>query len=182
MTISRRGFIAGVALTGVVVPGALGALYMQRQRAAEEFPETPGEAVVELADTRLQQLGDTLRGIWRWTLQGRDAGLDGLPTGELELFLDVTTSGRALRGYLDTPERLRGQEEPRYRVVGDLLADKPGTLRWRLFSAQARYECHIVLDEVWGRFGNAGPATLSGRIARLDRALTLPVEDNQFLA
>ena len=46
MTISRRGFIAGVALTGVVVPGAL---YVQRQRAAEEFPETPGEAVVELA-------------------------------------------------------------------------------------------------------------------------------------
>ncbi|MFP3830559.1 twin-arginine translocation signal domain-containing protein, partial [Pseudomonas sp. SIMBA_021] len=75
MTISRRGFIAGVALTGVVVPGALGALYVQRQRDAEAFPQTPGEAVVELADTALQQLGDTLRGIWRWTLQGKDAGL-----------------------------------------------------------------------------------------------------------
>lgn len=183
MTISRRGFIAGVALTGVVVPGALGALYVQRQREeAEAFPETPGEAVVELADTPLQQLGDSLRGIWRWTLQGKDAGLDGLPAGELELFLDVAASGRALRGYLDTPERLRGAEEPRYRVVGDLLADKPGTLRWRLFSTQAHYECDIVLDEVWGRFGNAGPATLHGRIARMDRALTLPVEDNHFLA
>ncbi|MDD1961118.1 PvdJ/PvdD/PvdP-like protein [Pseudomonas sp. 39004] len=184
MTISRRGFIAGVALTGAVVPGAW---YAQRQWAAEAFPETPGEAVVELADTPLQQLGDTLRGIWRWTLQGKDAGLQGLPDGELELFLDVAPSGRALRGYLDTPERLRSDEQPRYRVVGDLLADKPGTLRWRLFSTQpgetqARYECHIVIDEVWGRFGNAGPATLNGRIAQLDRALSLPVQDNHFLA
>lgn len=165
MTISRRGFIAGVALTGVVVPGALGALYVQRQRADEEFPAT-GEAVVELADTRLQQLGDTLRGIWRWTLQGQDAGLDGLPTGELELFWMWQPAGEPCAATLDTPERLRGQEEPRYRVVGDLLADKPDTLRWRLCSAHARYECHIVLDEVWGRFGNAGPATLNGRIAR----------------
>jgi len=62
--------------------------------------------------------------------------VQGLPAGELELFLDVAQSGRGLRGYLDTPERLRGTEEPRYRVVGDLQADKPGTLRWRLFSTQ----------------------------------------------
>ena len=187
MTISRRGFIAGVALTGVVVPGALYAQRVQRQRFDEQFPETPGEAVVELADTPLQRLGDILRGIWRWTPHGSDAGLHGLPAGELELFLDVAQSGRGLRGYLDTPERLRGVEEPRYRLVGDLQAAKPGTLRWRLFSTQAGqthalYECHVVLDEVWGGFGNAGQATLNGRIAPLDRALTLPVQDNQFLA
>jgi len=187
MTISRRGFIAGVALTGVVVPGALYARHVQRQQFDEQFPETPGEAVVELADATLQQLGDTLRGIWRWTLHGEDAGLHGLPEGELELLLDVAPSGRGLRGFLDTPERLRGEGEPRYRVLGDLLAEKPGTLRWRLFStqagdSQAHYECLVVLDEVWGGLGNAGPASLSGRIARLDRALTLPVQDNQFLA
>ena len=75
----------------------------------------PGEAVVELADAALQQLGDTLRGIWRFTLQGKDAGLPGLPEGELEMFLDVAPSGRGLRGYLDTPERLR---VPRRRVIG----------------------------------------------------------------
>jgi len=187
MTISRRGFIAGVALTGVVVPGALYVRHVQRQRFDEQFPETPGEAVVELADAPLQQLGDTLRGSWRWTPQGKDAGLLGLPEGELELLLDVAQSGRGLRGYLDTPERLRSADQPRYRVMGDLLMDKPGTLRWRLFSTQAgevqaRYECQVVLDEAWGGFGNAGQATLNGTIAPLDRALTLPVLDNRFLA
>ena len=133
MTISRRGFIAAVALTGVAVPGAL---YVQRQRDADAFPETPGEAVVELADTRLQQLGDILRGIWRWTAHGKDAQLLGMPDGELELFLDVASNGRGLRGYLDTADRLRSEQEPRYRVMGDLLTDKPGTLRWRLFSTE----------------------------------------------
>lgn len=185
MTISRRGFIAGVALTGMAVPGAR---YLQRRRASEEhYPETPGEAVVELADTPVRQLGDTLRGIWRWTPQGREAGLAGVPSGELELFLDVASSGRGLRGYLDTPERLRSTLEPRYRVVADLLLDRPGTLRWRLLATDAnplgaRYECQVVLDEVWGAYGNAGPATLSGHVAALERPLTLPVQDNRFLA
>ncbi|MFJ4153189.1 PvdJ/PvdD/PvdP-like protein [Pseudomonas sp. NPDC089752] len=185
MTISRRGFIAGVALTGVVVPGALYVQHVQRQRFDEQFPETPGEAVVELADTPLQRLGDQLRGIWHWRALGDDGGLQGLPAGDLELFLDVAPSGRGLRGYLDTPDGLRGVSEPRYRVVGDLQTDKPGKLRWRLFSTrsgQALYECHVVLDEVWGGFGNAGQATLNGKIAALDRALTLPVQDNRFLA
>ncbi|MDH1550798.1 MULTISPECIES: twin-arginine translocation signal domain-containing protein [Pseudomonas] len=187
MTISRRGFIAGVALAGVAVPGAMYAQHVQRQRFDEQFPETPGEAVVELADAALQQLGDTLRGIWRFTLQGKDAGLPGLPEGELEMFLDVAPSGRGLRGYLDTPERLRGAEAPRYRVVGDLLTDANRTLRWRLFSTapgegQADYQCTVVLDEVWGEFGNAGQATLNGRIAALGRSLTLPVQDNTFVA
>ena len=94
---NRFDGVLGQRINARLLLAASCTLYVQRQRAAEEFPETPGEAVVELADTRLQQLGDTLRGIWRWTLQGKDAGLDGLPTGELELFLDVATSGRALR-------------------------------------------------------------------------------------
>lgn len=185
MTISRRGFIASVALAGVAVPGAW---YAQRQLTADdEFPETAGEAVVELADTPGQQLGDTLRGIWRWTLKGSDAGLEGLEHQPLELFLDVAQRGRAIRGFLDTPERLRSDQQPRYRVVGDLPADQPGTLRWRLFALDdggqlPRYECQVVLDEVWGEFGNAGPATLNGRILRLDRPLALPEQDNRFLA
>jgi len=142
---------------------------------------------VELADTPGQQLGDTLRGIWRWTLKGSDAGLEGLEHQPLELFLDVAQRGRAIRGFLDTPERLRSDQQPRYRVVGDLPADKPGTLRWRLFALDdggqlPRYECQVVLDEVWGEFGNAGPATLNGRILRLDRPLALPEQDNRFLA
>ncbi|AAN69793.1 MULTISPECIES: pyoverdine maturation tyrosinase PvdP [Pseudomonas] len=184
MTISRRGFIAGVALAGVTVPGAL---YVQRQLTREEFPETPGEAVVELADTATQQLGDTLRGIWRWSFKGAQAGLPGLQGETLELFIDVAQKGRSIRGYLDTAERLRSGAEPRYRVLGDLPADKPGRLRWRLFDSadggrMPRYECHLVLDEVWGVFGNAGPATLNGSILDLERPLAMPEQDNRFLA
>ncbi|CAG8871186.1 hypothetical protein PS627_04346 [Pseudomonas fluorescens] len=185
MSISRRGFIAGVALTGVAVPGAW---YAHRELTRKEgFPETPGEAVVELADTAGQHLADTLRGVWDWSLLGSEAGIEGLPGEGLELFLDVAARGRGLRGYLDTAERLRGPEEPRYRVVGDLLPGRPGTLRWRLVptgsgNSAPRYECHMVLDEVWGRFGNAGPATLNGRILRLDRPLALPEQDNRFMA
>ena len=37
MTISRRGFIAGVALAGVAVPGAMYAQHVQRQRFDEQF-------------------------------------------------------------------------------------------------------------------------------------------------
>jgi hypothetical protein len=40
----------------------------------------------------------------------RDGGLDGLPKEGVEMFLDVATKGRGLRGFVDTGERLRGDE------------------------------------------------------------------------
>ncbi|MGN7740390.1 pyoverdine maturation tyrosinase PvdP [Pseudomonas sp. 22526] len=184
MTISRRGFIAGLALTGAAVPAAI---YAHRELTREEAPETPGEATVDLADTAGQQLADKLRGVWTLRFEGADAGLAGLPREGLELFLDVAQRGRGLRGYLDRGEALRGEAEPRYRVVGDLLAPDPKQLYWRLVSADAGdgapcYEFSVVLDEVWGDFGNAGSGTLSGRILRLDRPLVLPEQDNRFVA
>ncbi|QTT87935.1 PvdJ/PvdD/PvdP-like protein [Pseudomonas chlororaphis] len=184
MTISRRGFIAGLALTGAAVPAAI---YAHRELTREEAPETPGEATVDLADAAGQQLADKLRGVWTLRFEGADAGLAGLPREGLELFLDVAQRGRGLRGYLDRAEALRGEAEPRYRVVGDLLAPDPKQLYWRLVSADAGdgapcYEFSVVLDEVWGDFGNAGSGTLSGRILRLDRPLVLPEQDNRFVA
>lgn len=148
MTISRRGFIAGVALTGVAVPGAL---YAHRELTREEFPITPGEATVDLPDTAGQQLADTLRGIWQ--LEGGNVGLEGLEHTSLELLLDIAPRGRGLRGCLDTPERLRSDAEPRYRVVGDLMPGAPNVLSWRLIptadtAGLARYECRVLLDEV----------------------------------
>lgn len=87
MTISRRGFIAGLALTGAAVPAAF---YAHRELTrAEEFPITPGEATVDLADTAGQQLANSLRGVWSLRLEGRDAGLKGLPLQGLELMLDI---------------------------------------------------------------------------------------------
>lgn len=107
-------------------------------------------------------------------VQGAQAGLPGLQGETLELFIDVAQKGRSIRGYLDTAERLRSGAEPRYRVLGDLPADKPGRLRWRLFDSadggrMPRYECHLVLDEVWGYLAMRGrppsmaaSSTLSG--------------------
>ncbi|AZC32345.1 Pyoverdine biosynthesis related protein PvdP [Pseudomonas chlororaphis subsp. piscium] len=163
------------------------AIYAHRELTREEAPETPGEATVDLADAAGQQLADKLRGVWTLRFEGADAGLAGLPREGLELFLDVAQRGRGLRGYLDRAEALRGEAEPRYRVVGDLLAPDPKQLYWRLVSADAGdgapcYEFSVVLDEVWGDFGNAGSGTLSGRILRLDRPLVLPEQDNRFVA
>lgn len=163
------------------------AIYAHRELTREEEPETPGEATVDLADTAGQQLADKLRGVWTLRFEGADGGLAGLPREGLELFLDIAQRGRGLRGYLDRAEALRGEGEPRYRVVGDLLAPDPKQLYWRLVSADAGdgapcYEFSVVLDEVWADFGNAGSGTLSGRILRLDRPLALSEQDNRFVA
>lgn len=79
----------------------------------------------------------------------------------------------------DTPERLRSDAEPRYRVVGDLMPGAPNVLSWRLIptadtAGLARYECRVLLDEVWGDFGNAGTATLTGQVLDLQRPLACP--------
>ncbi|WP_259744713.1 twin-arginine translocation signal domain-containing protein, partial [Pseudomonas protegens] len=166
MTISRRGFMAGLALTGAAVPAAF---YVHRELTREEFPITPGEATVELADTAGQRLADQLRGIWSIRFEGADAGLDGLGRQDLEVFLDIAQRGRGLRGYLDTAEGLRGGAEPRYRIVADLVSPQPGEMYWRLIPATAAdgaatYEFKMSLDEVWADFANAGSGTLSGRV------------------
>ena len=53
--------MAGMALTGAALPAAF---YAHRELTREEFPITPGEATVDLADTAGQQLADSLRGVW----------------------------------------------------------------------------------------------------------------------
>ncbi|GFM81554.1 Tat (twin-arginine translocation) pathway signal sequence domain-containing protein [Pseudomonas cichorii] len=188
MTISRRGFIAGLALTGAAVPAAY---YAHRELTRVEEPVTPGEATAAAADTATQRLADKLRGIWDIRFEGRDAGLAGAPLKGLEMFLDIAPRGRGLRGYIDTAERLRGEAEPRFRVIGDLRSADASKLYFRVIdghlddspqSDAPDYEFSMVLDEVWGSFGNAGSGTLSGRIERLDRPLALPELENRFIA
>ncbi|WP_421549525.1 PvdJ/PvdD/PvdP-like protein [Pseudomonas sp. QD4] len=184
MTISRRGFIAGLALTGAAVPAAY---FAHRELTRVDEPVTPGEASVDLPDTAGRQLADTLRGVWSLRFEGRDAGLQGLPQEGLELFLDIAPRGRGLRGYLDTAQRLRGEDEPRFQVLGDLAPADPAQLSWRLIDPNAvdgapSYEFRMVLDEVWASFGNAGSGTLSGRVLSLDRPLALLEQDNRFIA
>jgi hypothetical protein len=184
MTISRRWFMAGLALTGAAVPAAY---YGHREWTKPDPTITPGEATVDLADTAGQQLANSLRGIWDIHFEGSQAGLDGLPQHGLELFLDIAQRGRGLRGCLDTAQQLRSAAEPRYRLIGDLVSPDASQLYWRLIDRQSAngaptYELAVTLDEVWADFGNAGSGTLSGRILRLDRPLGLPELDNRFVA
>ena len=184
MTISRRWFMAGLALTGAAVPAAY---YGHREWTKPDPTITPGEATVDLADTAGQQLADSLRGIWDIRFEGSQAGFDALPQSGLELFLDIAQRGRGLRGCLDTAQQLRSATEPRYRVIGDLVSPDASQLYWRLIDRQSAngapaYELAVTLDEVWADFGNAGSGTLSGRILRLDRPLGLPELDNRFVA
>ncbi|KJH73822.1 pyoverdine maturation tyrosinase PvdP [Pseudomonas sp. ES3-33] len=184
MTISRRWFMAGLALTGAAVPAAF---YGHREWTRPDPTITPGEATFDVADVVGQHLANTLRGVWQIRFEGHDAGIEGLPRDGLELFLDIGHKGRGLTGYLDTAERLRATAAPRYRVLGDLADAKPAELSWRLISADALhdtpdYEFSMSLDEVWAGFGNAGSATLSGRVLNLDRPLMMTAQDNRFIA
>jgi hypothetical protein len=184
MTISRRWFMAGLALTGAAVPAVF---YGHRELTRVDESITPGEASFDVADVSGQRLADKLRGVWEIRFEGPDAGIEGLPLQGLEVFLDVGPKGRGLCGFLDTAERLRATEEPRYRVCGDLVGANGGELSWRLSRCDAvnctpDYEFSMVLDEVWSSFGNAGGGSLSGRVLHLDRALALPERDNRFIA
>lgn len=183
MTISRRGFIAGLAVAGATGTAAYYA-HKELTHDPEDDIVTPGEASVELADYAGQVLADRLRGIWDLRFEGAESGLDGLPMAGVELFLDVASKGRGLRGFVDTGERLRGQVPAHYRVLGDLVGASAAQVRWRLLNQHGgpSYECVASLDEVWGSFANAGSGTLSGRVQRLDRPLTLPIADSRFVA
>jgi len=181
MTISRRWFLAGLALTGAAVPAAY---YGHRELTRPDPSITPGEASFDVADVAGQRLADTLRGVWQIRFEGRDAGIEGLPLEGLEVFLDIGHKGRGFSGYLDTAERLRSSEEPRYRVLGDLSGANPKQLAWRLLGASGccEYEFEMTLDEVWAGFGNAGSGSLSGRVLDLKRPLMLMAQDNRFIA
>ena len=184
MTISRRWFIAGLAITGAAAPAAF---YGHRELTRVAEPITPGEATVELADTAGQQLADQLRGLWSIRFSGTDGGLEGLPQEDLEVWLDIAPRGRGVRGYLDSAALLNSPQTPRYRILGDLVEPDPKSMHWRITrsdssSGQADYEFSFSLDEVWGMYGNAGSGTLSGTVQRLDRPLALPEQDNRFVA
>jgi hypothetical protein len=184
MTISRRWFLAGLALTGAAVPAAY---YGHRELTKPDPTITPGEASFDVADVAGQRLANTLQGVWDIRFEGRDAGLDGLPREGLQLLLDVGHKGRGLNGFLDTFEALRAEPAPRYRILGDLAGVENKELSWRLIDSRSStgtpdYEFTFKLDEVWAAFGNAGSGTLSGRVLRLDRPLALTAQDNRFVA
>lgn len=187
MTVSRRGFMAALAVTGAAAlptSAYFGYRELQRRELDAREPETPGEASLETSAGAELRLADRLRGIWDLRLLDPGLGLPGLPAEGLQLVLDCGPRGRGLIGWLDTPERLRGTEQPRYRVLGDLVGASSANIRWRMLGEgnTPSHECSAVFDEVWDNFANAGDGTLSGRLQRLDRDLSLPQQDCRFVA
>lgn len=174
MRFSRRGFLAGLAVTGAAIPVAL---YTQKEllrrdvRRQETLEVTPGEAKLEVALDPGVRLADHLRGIWDIEfLDGQ--GPQSLPRRGCELLLDVGPTGRGLRGYLGRPERLRGEGPVEFAVQGELASVDAAKVRWRLYaggriSGAPSHECQVVLDEVWANWGNAGSGTLSGSLQSL---------------
>lgn len=186
MALSRRKFLLGLSTAGALVSGAY---YGQRElKRRHDEKITPDEAVAEPAAQATAWLSHRLRGVWDIEFTGADAGLKGLPLTGVELLLDTGVTGRSLRGYLGLPKTLRGTGAPEYQVVGDLVGDDPGRVRWRLMPGDLvavsapTHECSAILDEVWTNWGRAGSGTLSGRIRRLDRAPQLPERDCTFVA
>ena len=177
----------GLSATSIVLPS----IYFGQRQIRQHLDElaaqdiTSGEAVPEPATNEGTLLANRLRGIW--DIEFKDSGLAGLPLRGAELVLDVGVTGRSIRGYIGLPETLRSADTPQYRVIGDIVDDKPEKIRWRLIardslSAIPSYDCTALLDEVWGRWGGSGSGTLSGSIRRLDRALHLPERDCPFIA
>ena len=86
MKISRRWFMAGLALTGAAVPAAY---FGHREWTKPDPTITPGEASFDVADMAGQRLANALRGVWDIRFEGTDAGLEGLPlSGEGRLRLE----------------------------------------------------------------------------------------------
>ncbi|WP_426143433.1 PvdJ/PvdD/PvdP-like protein [Pseudomonas sp. DWP3-1-2] len=171
MHLTRRSVLAGLAITGALIPASyIGGRKIHNY--LERHDGTPPPARVEPAELSIQRLSSRLRGIWTLKITGDAEELHGLPADGLELFLDSAERGRALRGFMDTPENLRAPALPRYKIVGDLMGASPGLIRWRLLDRDAarytpRYEFTVMLDDAQP-LNASGTDVLIGHIQRVD--------------
>lgn len=172
MRLTRRSVLAGLALSSVLAP----ATYFGARRIntfLENRDGTPPPARVESADLLVQRLSSQLRGIWTLTVIGSGDAAMGLAAEGLEVFLDTAEGGRALSGFIDTPENLRAPGLPRYKVVGDLMGASPAFIRWRLLDRDsARYapacEFTVRLDEAKAALNALRTEVLSGHLQFID--------------
>jgi hypothetical protein len=172
MEISRRKVIAGLAVSGAMIPAAYYAGHKLKAHL-EKDDGTPGEAKVELADIPLQRLANQLRGVWQLEFPDPGGGLEGLGLEGVEMFIDVGERGRGMRGFIDTAQNLRGDSPPRYRILGDLVSASITQIRWRLLDRDSPrrsplYEFTAVLDDIWAKFGVSDRDKLEGSFQRLD--------------
>lgn len=174
MRLTRRSVLAGLAITSVMAPaGYFGARKVSNY--LERNDGTPPPARVQSADLDVQRLSSRLRGIWMVTITGDAATAHGLPTDGLELLLDTAELGRALNGYLDTADNLRGQTSPRFKVIGDLMGASPDSVRWRLLDRDAQRYCPVCefvvrLDDAQIAHNPLKTDVLTGRIQFIEAA------------
>jgi hypothetical protein len=93
MKISRRWFMAGLALTGAAVPAAY---FGHREWTKPDPTITPGEAAFDVADTAGQR--------WRMRCAGCGISVSKVPMPAskacrqgLQVFLDIGQKGRGVR-------------------------------------------------------------------------------------
>ncbi|RRV10259.1 PvdJ/PvdD/PvdP-like protein [Pseudomonas sp. v388] len=172
MQLTRRSVLAGLAVTSALVPAA----YFGARKVSsylEKFDGTPPPAQVEQAGRDTRRLSGRLSGIWTLKIAGNAAAIFGLPAAGLELLLDTVERGRALRGFIDTPENLRAAPLPRYKVVGDLMDATPALIRWRLMDRDSVryapvYEFTVMLDDSHALHLESGLDVLTGHIQFID--------------
>lgn len=175
MQLTRRNVLAGLAISGAMVPAA----YFGTRKInsyLEKHDGTPPPVKVETAARAVQRLSGRLSGIWTLIIAGNAQAIFGLPAQGLELFLDTTERGRALRGFVDTPDNLRAQPLPRYKIVGDLMDASPEQVRWRILDRDAAryapvYEFSVMLDDNHPMRTGPGIDVLTGHIQSIDSQL-----------
>lgn len=168
MRLTRRNVLAGLAITSVLAPAG----YFGTRKVSnflERRDGTPPPVKVESADLAIQRLSSRLRGIWMLTITGDGQPLNGMPIDGLELLLDTAELGRSLNGFLDTSDNLRSPSAPRYRVVGDLMAASPDSVRWRLMDRDSPrytpvYEFTVRLDEAQAAHNPLKTDVLTGQV------------------
>lgn len=140
-------------------------LYAHRKweavEAAELSSDEPETSVPALQNALL---ANRLVGVWDFRLIVGREDFPEIPTGELQLLLDVGPGGRALRGYLGGPPYAGDG----LQIFGRLSDEEAPELRMRMLGDNGRsLECTAIYDEIWGVWSTGGgSATLSGHLHR----------------
>ncbi|WP_193076022.1 PvdJ/PvdD/PvdP-like protein [Pseudomonas sp. FME51] len=179
MNFSRRGFVAGLGLVlAATVPAGLHVRRRwEKAEAAELSSDEPDTPVPVLPEALL---ANRLVAVWDIRfVEGRQR-FPELPSGELQLLLDIGPGGRAIHGYLG-PLPFAGNG---LHALGRLDAEKVPHVHLGLNDGKGcTFELDAIFDEIWGQWGSGGGrATLSGSLRRAGSQRGYSTPEVRFVA